>query len=492
MTDKSTITSSHKTVIVWFRQDLRVCDHPALQAAVASGKKVVPVFILDDKAAGLWAHGGAQRWALHQALDSLTKTLGQKGAFLVLRQGHSLTVLRQLIKETGANEIVWNRRYEPWAVAQDKQIKEVLRADGLTVNSFNGRLLCEPWQIKNGQGNPYKVFTPYWKACLNFLQTHPVQVIDAPEKIPGVRGVTSDDLAAWKLLPEKPDWAGGLRQTWRMTEQTALEMLLHFIEQTVDHYLPRRDFPSEEYTSRLSPYLALGLIAPHRIWDAVQNALSDGRIAVAHQAQAEGFLRQIFWREFSYHLLFHFPQTAEQPLNPNFADFPWEYNDDDLRVWQKGMTGYPLVDAGMRQLWQTGWMHNRVRLVVASFLVKHLLLSWQQGAAWFWDTLVDADLANNTMGWQWTSGCGADAAPYFRIFNPVTQSEKFEAEAYIRGYVPELAALPDKYLHAPWTAPQIVLDQAGVVLGKTYPEPVIEHGFARHRALDALKQTQKD
>jgi deoxyribodipyrimidine photo-lyase len=476
----------HKTVLVWFRQDLRIADNPALHFALETGAKIIPVFILDDDAAGQWTYGGAMRWALHDALDDLAASLKKCGAELVLRRGDSLTILQQLIKETGATEIFWNRRYEEWAVKQDIAIKETL---DIPAQSFNGKLLAEPWQIKNGTGNPYRVFTPYWRVMQVALEKAPPVPVPTPRKIHGGHA-KSDVLNDWQLQPTKPDWAGGMRNTWQMTEKAAHKILYDFSDDTIADYSKGRDFPSIDATSRLSPYLALGKISPRQIWYTISMAMHDGRIAPLYHQQAEQYLRQIVWREFSYHLLFHFSHSATQPLNPKFENFPWRHSPKDLRAWQTGQTGYPLVDAGMRQLWQTGWMHNRVRMVVASFLVKHLLLPWQEGAKWFWDTLVDADLANNTMGWQWVAGSGAEAAPYFRVFNPLTQSEKFDAAGYIREFVPELKNLPDQHIHTPFDAPPEILAQAGIILGKTYPNPIIEHKIGRERALEALKKTK--
>lgn len=471
-------------VIVWFRLDLRVGDNPALHAALETGRPIIPVFILDHAAAGEWEMGGATCWALHGALESLGHALP-----IVLRRGDSLSVLKNLIKETGAKAVFWNRRYEKWAVDQDIKIKETLKEMEIDCQSFNGKLLLEPWDIKTGSGTPYRVFTPYWRNVhTRLLQDHPVP-LPSPKEFNLATLPKSEALKDWNLLPSAPDWAGGMRAMWQIDEKNAAQHLLDFIDDPIGHYTKERDFPAVSATSQLSPYLALGVISPRQIWYEISMAMEDGRISPAHHHQGESFLRQIVWREFSYHLLFYYPHSAVKALNEKYTAFPWRRSRKELKLWEKGQTGYPLVDAGMRQLWQTGWMHNRVRMVVASFLVKHLLLPWQDGAKWFWDTLVDADLANNTMGWQWVAGSGADAAPYFRIFNPITQSEKFDAKGdYIRAFVPELAKMPDKYIHAPWTAPGHILDDAGVVLGKDYPKPMIEHAVGRQRALEALKQ----
>ncbi len=447
---------SKKTTLVWLRQDLRLADNPALTAAAAQGP-ILPIYILDDSAAGPWALGGAARWWLHHALTDVEKNLAAHAVPLILRRGDSLKHLQQIIAATGATRVVWNRRYEPYAIAQDKKIKEALSASGITVESFNARLLVEPWTIANASGEPFRVFTPFWRNVMQKLHTAPPEApLPVPLKMSApTHSVESDTLIQWNLLPTRPDWAGGLRATWNVTEGVAQENLASFIDTHLDHYKSERDFPAKTTTSRLSPYLAFGQISPRQCWHGVRTAQHSGR--VSQQQEAEHFITEIGWREFAYHLLYHYPQTPTEALYPKFKNFPWLKDDTTLHAWQRGCTGYKLVDAGMRELWQTGWMHNRVRMVVGSFLVKHLLLPWQEGAKWFWDTLVDADLASNTLGWQWVAGCGADAAPYFRVFNPLLQATKFDPEnLYIRRYVPE--DLP----------------------------PIVAHDFARKRALEAL------
>lgn len=461
------MTDSNAITIVWFRQDLRLSDNPALAHAIKSGGKIIPVYILDDKAAGQWALGGAARWWLHHALADLSDSLQKAGAQLIVRRGDALTELLKLITEKKAPQIFWNRRYEPYAIAQDKAIKEKLSDAGLNVESFSARLLNEPWTIKNGSGLPFRVFTPYWKACLKKLHSDGVPApLPAPKKILGFdKKLRSDDL---DLLPTKPDWSKGLAARWQVGEKAAQKTLHDFIDDNLMHYTVERDFPAKDTTSHLSPYLAHGQISPRQCWHAIQTGLASGTIPPHKHAEADKFLAEIGWREFAYHLLFHFPETPTKPLYTKFEKFPWRKNDKDLRAWQQGRTGYPIVDAGMRQLWQTGWMHNRVRMVVGSLLVKHLLLPWQSGAQWFWDTLVDADLASNTLGWQWIAGCGADAAPYFRIFNPTTQAEKFDKDdLYIKQYVPEYGS-------------------------KSYPKPIVDHDLARKRALEALAEVKQD
>jgi len=475
--------------LLWFRQDLRLADNPALLAAVAAGP-VVPVFILDDEAPGKWAMGGASRWWLHHSLDALDKALRKTGSRLILRRGKAAAEIDKLIGETGAAGVFWNRCYEPFAVARDRDLKTALKARGLGANSFNASLLFEPHEVLNRSGEPFKVFSPYWRACRAMGDPPPPskapKTIPAPSQWPG-----SDGLADWTLLPSKPDWAGGLRQSWTPGETGAQERLQEFIDQALSDYAGGRDVPSIDSTSRLSPHLHFGEIGPRQVFHTVRFALQDKRSAALAKS-GEKFLQELGWREFCHSLLFHFPQLPEHNWRREFDRFPWQRDKAGLRAWQRGRTGYPIVDAGMRQLWQTGWMHNRVRMVAASFLIKHLLIDWREGEAWFWDTLVDADLANNAGGWQWVAGSGADAAPFFRIFNPVLQGEKFDSKGeYVRHYVPELAGLPDDLIHRPWEASASHLADAGITLGKTYPHPVIEHDHARQRALRAFQSLRE-
>jgi deoxyribodipyrimidine photo-lyase len=474
--------------IVWLRQDLRLDDQPALATAVAAGGPVVPVFIWAPDEEGAWPPGGASKWWLRQSLAQLQRALEKLGSRLILRMGESQATLLSLAKEVNAATVVWNRRYEPAIIARDTKIKNVLREHGLRVDSHNGSLLFEPWTVATRQATPFQVFTPFWKACLALPE--PPSPIPAPTHLPAPsKWPKSCSLADLKLEPTI-DWAAGIRAAWKPGEAGAFERLAQFFAQAVGTYSVDRDRPNLDGTSRLAPYLHFGEISPRRVWHEVRRQLRESKRDIA--AGSEVFLREIGWREFAYHLLFHFSHSPEQPLRQDFSRFPWRDDPVAFRAWRRGRTGYPLVDAGMRQLWISGSMHNRVRMVVASFLVKDLLIRWQDGAAWFWDTLVCADLANNTLGWQWTAGCGADAAPYFRIFNPISQGQKFDPQGdYVRKWVPELAALPAAWIHKPWEAPLDVLDQAGVTLGKTYPHPIIDHGFARKRALDALATIAK-
>ncbi len=474
--------------LLWFRQDLRLQDNPALEAAVARGGPVVPIYVLDDAAEERWSPGGAARWWLHHSLAALDAALRERGSRLILARGESAAVLRAAARATGADAIYWNRRYEPSAVARDAKLKQEFAAAGFNAKSFNGALLNEPHAIANKQGRPFQVFTPYWRHCLTLPVAAPVKTPEGKFRPPAA-WPKSVELAELGLLP-RIDWTASMHATWEPGEAGAQKRLRRFLTRALDGYDERRNTPADDGTSMLSSHLHFGEIGPRQIWAAIQARSRDTGVFPPSKG-AGVFLAEIGWREFAHHLLFHFPQTPAQPLREEFARFPWaaDPGGGKLRAWQQGRTGYPLVDAGMRQLWHTGWMHNRVRMVVASFLVKHLRLSWTHGAAWFWDTLVDADLANNTLGWQWSAGCGADAAPYFRIFAPVLQGVKFDpAGDYVRHWVPELAKMPAEHIHAPWEAPLHVLAAAGVTLGKNYPHPIVDHATARAEALAALKQ----
>ncbi|MEP7353560.1 MAG: deoxyribodipyrimidine photo-lyase [Acidobacteriota bacterium] len=460
-----------QATLVWLRQDLRLSDNPSLNAAMERGSPIVPVFIWSPQEEGNRPLGSASRWWLKQSLEQLNAALRKRGSRLVIRSGPVLDTLLTLSKETGANAIFWNRTYEPAAIARDRELKHTLRERGLTVNSFPGNLLFEPWTLANSTGQPFRVFTAFWKACLK--SPAPASPSSAPDTILAPASWPNSEQDLDLDSDTKVDWAAGLRESWQPGEASALKQLTVFLDHAVVPYATERDRPDHPGTSLLSPYLHFGELSPRQIWHAAVG-----------RPDAAAFLRQLVWREFAHHLLFHYPATPDQPLRSEFLHFPWRLDEASFKAWTRGQTGYPIVDAGMRQLWHTGWMHNRVRMVAASFLVKHLLIPWQEGAAWFWDTLVDADLANNTMGWQWVAGCGADAAPYFRIFNPTLQAERFDPDgAYVRRWVPELANLPNEWIHQPWNAPALVLQGAGVELGMTYPLPVVNHEFARDRAL---------
>lgn len=464
--------------LVWFRQDLRLTDNAALIAATHRGGPIVALYILDDDTPGAWSAGGAARWWLHHSLTALQVRLKEHGVQLVLRRGKAGTLLVRIAKEIGAGAVFWNRCYEPFAIARDTAIKAALKKADISAESFGSTLLAEPWTVKSKAGTPFKVFTPFWNALK--AQLPPPRPHKVPTIAQHLTHIDSDDLKDWRLLPAKPDWAQGFGANWTPGEAGANAHLDRFLKSGLDDYGTGRNQPGIEGVSRLSPHLHWGEISVRQVWHA----------ADAHGGHtAEAYLRELGWRDFAHHLLWQFPDLPEKPFAARFGDFPWKTDARALEAWQGGMTGYPYIDAGMRQLWATGWMHNRVRMAVASFLVKHLLIHWRAGEAWFWDTLVDADLAANAMNWQWVAGSGADAAPYFRIFNPVTQGEKFDTDgAYVRRWVPEVAALPDKYLHSPWTAPAEMLAKAGIVLGKTYPHPIVDHAKARARALAALAE----
>ncbi|MGI9429578.1 MAG: cryptochrome/photolyase family protein, partial [Bythopirellula sp.] len=423
---------SNPRTIVWFRQDLRLGDHPALVAAAKRGE-VIPVYLWAPAEEGDWPPGAASRWWLHQSLTNLAAELQRVGSKLILRSGSSLACLENLVAETGATAVYWNRRYEPAIVKRDQAIKQHLHDVGLDVQSFNGSLLFEPWEIENKQAKPFQVFTPFWKNCLS--RNADLDPLAAPTNLPcPASWPVSDTLADWQLQPTIA-WDTGMRETWSVGAAAAEQQLQQFVVAACSNYQAGRNQLADDGTSRLSPYLHFGEISPRQVWAETQAALAAKKTA---QAGAACFLSEIGWREFGYHLLFHFPKTTKKPLRKPFEKFPWSRSKKNLHRWQRGQTGYPVVDAAMRQLWHTGWMHNRARMIVASFLCKHLLIRWERGAEWFWDTLLDADLASNTLGWQWTAGCGADAAPYFRIFNPITQGKKFDPEGtYIRRWVPE-------------------------------------------------------
>ena len=476
---------SDAPIIYWFRQDLRLDDLPGLCAAAATGRPLLPVYLLDDDAAGERAPGGASRWWLHGSLAALAKDIRNAGGTLYLRRGDTLALLEELCERTGATAVYCSRQYEPWAVALEERLNESLGAKDITVRRYPGTLLFEPGSVLTKNGDPYKVFTPFWRACR--AATPPKAPLARPDAIAWQAAPDSGDtLDDWALRPSKPDWAAGWHDYWEPGSAGAQRRLQQFLEDAVDRYAEDRDRPDRDGTSRLSPHLHAGDISPRTVWDAAQ------RVAGGHGAAAKAvdkFLAELGWREFSYQLLSFFPTLGEKNFKADFDAFPWADDRDGLAAWQAGRTGYPLVDAGLRELWATGYMHNRVRMVTASFLTKHLRVHWREGEAWFWDTLVDADMANNCAGWQWVAGSGADAAPYFRIFNPVAQGEKFDPDgAYVRRWVPELAQLPDKYLNKPWEAPKDVLEAAGVELGKDYPAPIVEHKAARQAALDAYAE----
>ncbi len=472
-------------IIVWFRQDLRINDNAALSAAAATGLPVLPVYILDDDGPGAWKMGGASRWWLHHSLVALGSSLACLGAPLLLRHGASARTLCALARETGARAVLWNRCAEPYWQDQEAILRTQLAEAGIDSASFPGALLFDPDLVRSREGNPIKVFTPFWKACLAAAQ--PAVPTPAPTVLRGLEVLPPGDaLVDWRLLPTAPDWAGGLRTSWQPGEAGAQHRFETFLDRRLGAYGRLRNRPEPAATSQLSPHLHFGEISPRQVWHAVRLRME---MEPAACSGGESFLRELGWREFCQHVLIDQPEMPVLPLQRRFEKFAWVDDPAGLRAWQRGQTGYPIVDAGMRQLWQTGWMHNRVRMIVASFLVKDLLLPWQIGQQWFWDTLVDADLANNAGGWQWVAGCGTDAAPYFRIFNPVLQGEKFDPEgAYVRRWVPEIANLPNAWIHRPWQAPPLIAAEAGIRIGSTYPCPLVDHFEARKRALAAFSR----
>jgi deoxyribodipyrimidine photo-lyase len=479
--------------IVWFRDDLRLADNPALTEAAASGGPVIAVYVHDVESEGMRAPGGASLWWLHHSLTALGDSLRAHGVpLLIFREPAREAVLR-CVTETGATAVHWNRRYGAAEIAVDTAVKGDLKAAGIDASSHNASLLYEPWKVRSKVGDPFKVFSPFWRAAMATGEPPPPRPAPSSIKgaeLPAVSGaVRLEDL---DLLPTKPDWAGGFRETWRPGEAGAAEALDLFLEEGLHLYAGNRDRPDMPATSSLSPRLRFGEIGPRQVWHAAAHALHDGRIRATEKDLAK-FHTELGWREFSYHLLFHNPDLARTNFQRRFDAFPWRDDRKSLRLWQRGLTGVPIVDAGMRQLWRTGWMHNRVRMIVASFLVKDLLIDWRAGEEFFWDTLVDADPANNAASWQWVAGSGADAAPYFRVFNPITQGEKFDPDGiYVRRWVPELAGLPNAVVHRPWEASPAVLAEAGVRLGETYPGPMVDHGRARDRALAALASLKPD
>jgi deoxyribodipyrimidine photo-lyase len=478
------VPSAAGPALVWFRNDLRLADNPALIAAAETGRPLIALYVHDVQSPGLRGDGAAAHWWLGRSLAALKADLARHGVPLVIRTGAAGEVIPAFVAETGAGAVMWNRRYDAAGIAVDTAVKARLKGEGIGAESHNGALLYEPWTVKGKTGAYLKVFTPFWKAAR--ATGEPA----APCPIPALHGAAPApaglDLTDLATEPTRPDWAGGLRDAWTPGEAGARARLDAFLESTLDGYGENRNRPDFTSTSRLSPHLRFGEVSLNTVWHAAILAVRSGR-SRASESDLDKFHFELGWREFAYHLLYHFPRLASDNFQPRFDGFPWRDDASQLRAWQKGLTGFPIVDAGMRELWKTGWMHNRVRMIVGSFLVKHLLIDWRAGESWFWDTLVDADPANNTASWQWVAGTGADAAPYFRVFNPVIQGEKFDSEGtYVRTFVPELARLPAAWIHKPWDAPREVLARAGVTLGLTYPHPLVDHAKARDAALEAF------
>lgn len=463
--------------LVWFRQDLRVKDNPALNAACDRGK-IVPIYIHDTSLPENRHPGSVTKWWLHHSLNSLNERLN---GHLQVYTGEPESVITSLMKQHNIDAIFWNRCYEPWHVKRDKQIKKTVKENGNDAHSYNGSLLWEPWDIANKSGDPYKVFTPFYrKGC---LQAAPPRYPKAPPaRITYGDALTGDvDIDTLALLP-KIKWDEGIADTWTPGEDGAADRLANFTDEAASNYKTQRDFPAVRGTSMLSAHLHFGEMSPNQVWYAIKDKFGDNE-----NKDIDTFLSELGWREFAHHLIYHYPDFPEKNFNAKFDHFSWRKSDNDLQAWQRGKTGIPIVDAGMRELWHTGYMHNRVRMIVGSFLVKNLLIDWREGEAWFWDCLADADGANNSAGWQWVAGSGADAAPYFRVFNPVLQGEKFDKQGeYVRTWCPELKGLPNKFIHKPWEADEGTLHNANITLGKEYPEPLVDLKASRERALNAF------
>lgn len=468
---------------MWFRQDLRLRDNPALSFAAEQGS-VLPVYILDDSCEEQFQPGGASRWWLHHSLQSLHQSLDKQ---LHCLKGDASALLLALVKRHGIKRVVWNRCYEPWQIARDTQIKQTLLDAGVEVHSFNGHLLWEPWQVLKKDGTPYKVFTPYYRrGCLG--KAPPRMPVPAPQEL-NIEYFEDEDkgLQSLALMPNIA-WYSQMQELWSPGEAGAADTLSRFLPECLGAYKAERDFPEIQATSRLSPHLHFGEISVNQVWYAALDSKGGNREDIG----LDCYLSELGWREFSHYLLYHFPTLPTDNFSPKFAGFAWRDDPSDLSAWQLGQTGIPIVDAGMRELWQTGTMHNRVRMVVGSFLVKNLLLHWSKGERWFWNTLLDADLAANCASWQWVAGTGADAAPYFRIFNPLLQGQRFDPKGhYVRKYCPELSKVPDKFIHNPWDAPQAILEYANVTLGENYPKPIVDLKASRLRALDAFAQAKE-
>lgn len=476
--------------IVWFREDLRLADNPALRAAAQSRCPLLCLYIHDQESESIRPLGGAAKWWLHGTLAALRTELVRRGGELTLLHGGATGLMERLAADLKPAGVYWNRRYDAAGRAIDHAVESAVSARGVAVRSFNGGLLREPWEVVSRAGTSFRIFTAYWRAAQSLGPPAPpsprprtLQFARCPPSL----AAQSTDLAGLGLEPRSPDWAGGLRTAWRCGEAAAQKRLEAFLQEGLHGYAAGRDRPDRAQTSHLSPSLRFGEISPRQIWHRAHSVVGH-RSTKPHQRDLEVFLGEIGWREFNYHLLHHAPDLARRNLQPSFDTMPWREDPTALRAWQRGLTGYPIVDAGMRELWATGWMHNRVRMIASSFLVKHLLIDWRAGEAWFWDTLVDADPANNGANWQWVAGSGTDAAPFFRIFNPMRQGEKFDPDgAYVRRWVPELSALPASVIHRPWTATAGQLSEAGIRLGQTYPLPIVAHEAARARALEAWR-----
>lgn len=475
------LLDTEKNCLVWIRQDFRLYDNPVLVAAMATGKPVIMLFILEEYQDNPWPLGAASKWWLAQSLMSLQRDLTKEyGLKIILRRGQAWPIIKDICLRHNVRHVYWGRRYEPFLMKQDQNIKKYLKEMDVDVQSYNTALLHEPWEIQNNQGQYFKIFTPYWKK----IAAYPVgKILQKPPSLKIFDGhIESDEVKSFGLQPR---WSDILNDHWTFGEQMVQDLLLNFYQTFLQDYENARNFPDVAGTSRLSPYLHWGQISVRQLWHDLEGIMMD---QPELSSSANSFRRELAWREFNHHLLYHFPDLPEQPWRSEFANISWSSDINLLQRWQKGRTGYPIIDAGLRELWHTGWMHNRVRMIVASFLVKNLRLSWIEGQRWFWDTLVDADLAQNAGNWQWVAGCGADAAPYFRIFNPTIQAKKFDPYGnYIRRWLPELAGLPTPYIFEPHLAKSLDLESAGVVLGQNYPYPVVDWIDSRQAALQAYK-----
>jgi deoxyribodipyrimidine photo-lyase len=483
MTDTSHCTHP---CIVWFRDDLRLSDHPALHAASKTGAPVICLYALDEQSAGIRPLGGAVRWWLAQSLRALQASLKAIGGTLVLRRGRAADVIAAVAREVDAAHVFWNEIAQVPHLAVADEVIAFLADLNVGAQSFDGDLLARPASVRTKEGRGLRVFTPFWRRIV--AMGDPAKPLPAPKTLRSGPVIAGDALEDWQFEPSQPDWAAGFRATWTPGEAAAHKQLRSFLKSRVGGYANDRDRPDRAGTSRLSPHLRFGEISPRQVWYAARFAAAEHpKVAT----DIDKLLSEVGWREFCRHLLFDVPDLAERNLQPAFDGFPWRTDRKALRAWQRGQTGYPIVDAGMRELWHTGVMHNRVRMVVASFLVKHLLIDWREGEKWFWDTLVDADAGSNPANWQWVAGCGADAAPYFRVFNPILQGKKFDPDGlYVRRWVPELKAMPSKTIHEPWNASPLELGVAGVTLGKSYPMPIVDHKAGRERALKAYAATR--
>lgn len=472
-------------ILCWFRNDLRLKDNSMIAAALSTKQPILFVYIFDQNADKEFPIGAASKWWLHHSLTSLKESLQNRKADLIVRIGDTESELLKICKQTECTTVFWNRRYEPHHIQFDTELKKSLTQHGLNIKSFSGNLLIEPWDFQNKQGKPYQVFTPFWKT-LKYLPLGQTQSSEATQYLNLPIKPSSVSIDHLNLLP-KLNWDADFSKNWNPGEKSAWMRFMEFIEDESIQYDDLRNIPSTPGTSRLSPHLHFGEISPNTIWKECFKIINRSK-NITRNKHLESFLREIAWREFSSHLLYHFPSTSHAPLHKQFDCFPWLKNKTNLRKWQQGLTGFPIIDAGLRELWKTGWMHNRVRMIVASFLVKNLMIHWHEGRDWFWDTLVDADLANNSLGWQWVTGCGADAAPYYRIFNPILQGEKFDPEGlYVKTWVPELKFLDKKWIHKPFEAPEHHLAKLNIALGKTYPKPLVSLAETRDRALSAYK-----